>query len=130
MENFHYKLNAHWRKFHTDVLQYINAQNNKNFTSEHLLNALTEQAIHIVTNAESKYWYQAANYDLLRREVWGHIISNSTIHGSFITFEALPGIMGKAPDFYVYFSIMEEVETIIDALLANYSTQVSLLKKV
>ena len=90
----------------------------------------SEQAIHIVTNAESKYRYLAANYDLLNREVWGQIISNSTIDGSFITFDALPGIMGKAPDFYVYFSIPVDVETIIDTLLANYSTQVSLLKKV
>lgn len=130
MEFFHDKLKAHWHEFHTDVLYYINAQNNRNFTSDHLLNALTEQAIHIITNAESKYWYQAANYDLLNRETQAYTISNSTIDRSFITFKALPGIMDKTPDFYIYRGVKVYVEAVMDILLTSYNTQVSLLKKV
>lgn len=130
MEIFHDKPKAHWRELHTDVLHYINAQNNRNFTSDHLLNALTEQAIHIITNAESKYWYQAANYDLLNREVWEHIISNSTIDRSFITFEALPVIMDKSPDFYIYRGVGVYIEAVMDILLTNYNTQVTMLRKV
>lgn len=130
MEIFHDKLKAHWYEFHTDVLYYINAQNNRNFTSDHLLNALTEQAIHIITNAESKYWYLAANYDLLNCGVWEHIISNSTIDRSFITFNALPVIMGKSSDFYIYRGGKVHVEAVMDILLTNYNTMVSLLKKV
>lgn len=129
MEIFHDRLNAHWYESHTDVLDYINAQNNKYFTSEHLLNALTEQAIHIITNSESKYWYLAANYNLLNCGVWEHIISNSTLDRSFITFEALPGIMGESPDFYIYNNGKAYVEAVMDILLTNYITMVSLLKK-
>ena len=95
-----------------------------------LLYKCSEQAIHIVTNAESKYRYLAANYDLLNREVWGQIISNSTIDRSFITFNALPVIMDKSPDFYIYRGGKVYVEAVMDILLSNYNTQVSLLKKV
>lgn len=130
MEIFQDKLKAHWYEFHTDVLYYINAQNNRNFASDHLLNALTEQAVHIITNAESKYWYQAANYDLLNRETQAYIIRDSTIDRSFITFKALPGIMDECPDYRIYRGGRVYIEAVMDILIANYNTQVSLLKKV
>lgn len=129
MKIFHDRLNAHWYEFHTDVLYYINSKNNRSYSSGQMLNAITEQAIHIVTNGDSKHWYLVANYDLLDPTTKNYIINDSNINKSFITFNSLSSIMEVSLDFYSYFSIPVDVETVIDTLLTNYSTQVELLKK-
>ena len=126
-------LRSQWHANHSYVLHYINSWSDYAFTSEHLWNALMQQAMHIVCSSENEYWYLAANYDLLSDDIKGFVDCKTRIARSFITFEALRSIIQRSEGFYVPTEVPPEfemdIEIVMNTLLTNYNAQVTMLRK-
>ena len=129
MEITYDKLNANWDKNGSFILHYINSKNDMYFGKERLLNVIMQQAMHIVRSSESDYWYLAANYDLLSDEMKSFVDAKTFINISFITFGAVQSLIRKPESFYITTFPLIDVEVVMDMIITNYNTQVTMLRK-
>lgn len=129
MEITYDKLKVNWDQNSSFILHYINSKSDIYFNSERLWNVIMQQAIHIVRSSESDYWYLAANYDLLNDEMKSYVDAKTFINISFITFGAIQSLIRKPESFYIVTLPLMDIEVVMDMLLTNYNTQVTMLRK-
>ena len=129
MEITYDKLNANWDRNGSFILHYINSKNDIMFNKERLLNVIMQQAMHIVRSSDSDYWYLAANYDLLNYKMKDIVNTKTFISITFIVLEAVQSLIRKPESFYITTFPIMDVEVVMDMLITNYNTQVTMLRK-
>lgn len=129
MEITYDKLKKNWDANSSFVLHYINSKNDTYINSERLWNVIMQQAMHIVRSSDSSYWYLAANYDLLNDEMKSYVKFKTFINKSLITFGAIQSLLRKPESFYITTLPLMDIEVVMDMLLTNYNTQVTMLRK-
>lgn len=129
MEITYDKLNANWDRNGSFILHYINSKNDIMFSKERLLNVIMQQAMHIVRSSESDYWYLAANYDLLNYKMKDIVNTKTFISIPFVVFGAIQDLIQKPESFYITTFPLRDVEVVMDMIITNYNTQVTMLRK-
>lgn len=129
MEITYDKLKKNWDANSSFVLHYINSKSDRYVNSERLWNVIMQQAIHIVRSSDSSYWYLAANYDLLFDKFKDIVNTKTSISIPSIGFGAVQSLIGKPESFYIVTLPLMDVEVVMDMLLTNYNTQVTMLRK-
>lgn len=129
MEITYDKLKVNWDRNGSFILHYINSKNDMCFCKEHLLNVILQQAMHIVRSSESDYWYLAANYDLLNYKMKDIVNTKTFISIPFVVFEAIQSLIRKPESSYITTFPLRDVEVVMDMIITNYNTQVTMLRK-
>ena len=129
MEITYDKLQKNWDRNGAFILHYINSKNGMYFGKERLLNVIMQQAIHIVRSSESDYWYLAANYDLLNYKMKEIVNTKTFISIPFIVLEAVQSLIRKPESLYITTFPLIDLEVVMDMIITNYNTQVTMLRK-
>lgn len=129
MEITYDKLKVNWDRNSSFVLHYINSKSDIMFEKKHLWSALMQQAMHIVRSSDSSYWYLAANYDLLNDKMKSYVDDKTFINKSLITFGAIQSLIRKPESFYITTFPIMDVEVVMDMIITNYNTQVTMVRK-
>ena len=85
--------------------------------------------MHIVRSSESDYWYLAANYDLLNYKMKDIVNTKTFISIPFVVFGAIQSLIRKPESSYITTFPLIDVEVVMDMIITNYNTQVTMLRK-